>query len=160
MSQSLIKGGAATAQDLAKTTSTTTTKETTDAAAAPTQPIQTLASQEAQTLRHAHPAALLALFALRFRALVADPVSTMQTSLPAVLALQAAYTTFCLPAAGAPTATTAPRKLRPGERKKAAGADGGGSHTAVVSLFLPLLLFIFFFLFGYVVCGLCWDSQK
>lgn len=97
----------------------------------PTQAVGTIPTPEAQTLRHAHPAILLALFALRFRALVADPVSTMQTSLPVVVALQAAYTIVCLPAAGSQGAK-APRKLRPGERRKAAG-EVSEPNVAVVS---------------------------
>lgn len=96
----------------------------------PTQAVRTIPTPEAQTLRHAHPAVLLALFALRFRALVADPVSTMQTSLPAVFALQAAYTITCLPAAGSQGAK-ALRKSRPGERRKG-GAEVAEPNVAVV----------------------------
>ncbi|RWA05698.1 hypothetical protein EKO27_g9407 [Xylaria grammica] len=98
----------------------------------PTQAVRTIPSPEAQALRHAHPAIVLALFALRFRALVADPVSTMQNSLPVVLALQAAYTIICLPAAGS-QGTKAWRKLRPGEKKKA-GSEAAGPNIAVTTL--------------------------
>ncbi|GAP83105.1 putative GPI biosynthesis protein family Pig-F [Rosellinia necatrix] len=103
----------------------------------PTQAIRTLPSPGSQALRHAHPAALLALFAVRFRALVADPVSTMQSSLPAVLALQAAYTTVCLPPAGS-AAARAPRKPRPGEKKKVSW-DVPGPNLAVTSLMALVL---------------------
>ncbi|KAI3332888.1 GPI biosynthesis protein family Pig-F-domain-containing protein [Ustulina deusta] len=98
----------------------------------PTQAVRTIPSPEAQALRHAHPAILLGLFTIRFRALVADPVSTMQTSLPVVLALQAAYTITCLPAAGSHGAKVS-RKLRPGEKKKT-GSDGAGPNIAVTTL--------------------------
>lgn len=99
---------------------------------APIEAVRTIPSPEAQALRHAHPAVLLALFMIRFRALVADPVSTMQSSVPVILALQAAYTIVCLPAAGS-QAAKAPRRLRPGEKKKA-GLETAGPNIAVVSL--------------------------
>ncbi|TRX97245.1 hypothetical protein FHL15_002039 [Xylaria flabelliformis] len=120
MSQTSGKG--VPAQELAKP------KETD----APMQAVRTIPSPEAQALRHAHPAVLLALFAIRFRALVADPVSTMQSSLPVILALQAAYTVTCLPAAGSQGAKTF-RKLRPGEKKKT-GSETAGPNLAVTSL--------------------------
>ncbi|KAF2965670.1 hypothetical protein GQX73_g7876 [Xylaria multiplex] len=97
-----------------------------------TQAVQTIPSPEAQALRHAHPAIVLALFAVRFRALVADPVSTMQSSLPIVLALQAAYTIVCLPAAGS-QGTKVFKKLRPGEKKKA-GSEAAGPNIAVTTI--------------------------
>ncbi|KAI8633971.1 GPI biosynthesis protein family Pig-F-domain-containing protein [Xylariaceae sp. FL1651] len=98
----------------------------------PTQALRTIPSLEAQALRHAHPTILLAFFVIRFRALVADPVSTMWTSLPVVLALQAAYTIACLPAVGSQGAK-ATKKLRPGEKKRA-GLDGTGPNIAVTTL--------------------------
>ncbi|KAH8159761.1 hypothetical protein CIB48_g8487 [Xylaria polymorpha] len=99
---------------------------------APIEAVRTIPSPEAQALRHAHPAVLLALFMIRFRALVADPVSTMQSSVPVILALQAAYTIVCLPAAGS-QAAKAPRRLRPGEKKKA-GLETAGPNIAVTTL--------------------------
>lgn len=60
---------------------------------------------------------LLGLFAIRFDALVADPVNTLQTALPIVLAVQLAYAVVCLPVAGS-QAAKAPKKLRPGEKRK------------------------------------------
>ncbi|KAI0535353.1 GPI biosynthesis protein family Pig-F-domain-containing protein [Xylaria digitata] len=98
----------------------------------PTQAVRTIPSPEAQALRHAHPAIVLALFAIRFRALVADPVSTMQSSLPIVLALQVAYTIVCLPAAGSQGVKVF-RKLRPGEKKKA-GSEAAGPNIAVTTI--------------------------
>ncbi|KAI0206737.1 GPI biosynthesis protein family Pig-F-domain-containing protein [Astrocystis sublimbata] len=117
-------GNGAAAQELAKTDT-------------PTQAVRTIQSPEAQAMRHAHTPVLLAFFAIRFRALVADPVSTMQTSLLVVLAIQAAYTILCLPAAGAPAPKTL-RKLRPGEKKKT-GAETGGPNLAVTTLAATVL---------------------
>ncbi|KAI1148216.1 GPI biosynthesis protein family Pig-F-domain-containing protein [Nemania diffusa] len=119
----------------------------------PTQAVRTIPTPEAQALRHAHPALLLAFFALRFRALVADPVATMQSSLPVVLALQAAYTIVCLPAAGSQGARAA-RKLRPGEKRKG-GSETAGPNVAVTTLAAVVLstisagaLYVLLVLFG------------
>jgi len=112
---------------------------------APTQAVRTIPSPEAQALRHAHPVLLLALFAIRFRALVADPVPTMWSSLPVVLAVQAAYTIVCLPPVGSQGAKVH-RKPRPGEKKKSS-LEGAGPNIAVVGsffafCFLPLPLLV------------------
>ncbi|KAI1360385.1 GPI biosynthesis protein family Pig-F-domain-containing protein [Xylaria arbuscula] len=131
MSQALRKAvaNAAAAQEPAKITS--------EADSSPTQAIRVIPSPEAQSLRHAHPALLLGLFAIRFRALVADPVSTMQTALPVVFALQAAYTIICLPAAGAKEY----KKPRPGEKKKL-GAEGVAPNLAVTTLMASVLTIV------------------
>lgn len=68
------------------------------AAAAP--PVDILPTQVAQTYAHVHPTLLLAVYALRFRALVADPVSTLISDLPIFAALQVGYIVTCLPQAG------------------------------------------------------------
>ncbi|KAI0393352.1 GPI biosynthesis protein family Pig-F-domain-containing protein [Xylariaceae sp. FL0594] len=102
-----------------------------------THAIRTLQTPEAQALRHAHPVILLALFAARFRALVADPVPTMWSALPAVLAVQAAYTIVCLPPVGSGGGSgkaKAHRKTRPGEKRKDSGGGGTGPNIAVTSL--------------------------
>jgi hypothetical protein len=90
------------------------------------QPTHTLPTQAAQSARHALPALQAAIFIFRFKSLVADPVSTMWSSLPIVVILQAAYAFVCLPVAGSSRSS---RKPRPGEKKK----DGGGSNVIVVS---------------------------
>ena len=128
MSQALRKAvaNAAAAQDPAKLI-------TSETDSSPTQAIRTIPAPEAQSIRHAHLAVLLGLFAIRFRALVADPISTMQTALPVVFALQAGYTITCLPAAGAREY----KKPRPGEKKKV-GAEGAGANLAVVCFMLPV----------------------
>jgi phosphatidylinositol glycan class F len=120
MSQASVKGAAA-APEPAKAK---------EVDAAPTQAVRTILSPAAQALRHAHPVILIAFFVLRFRALVADPVPTMRTSLPVVAAIQAAYTIVCLPAVGSQGGKTY-KKLRPGEKKKA-GSEGTGPNIAVV----------------------------
>ncbi|KAF7545153.1 hypothetical protein G7046_g9623 [Stylonectria norvegica] len=64
-----------------------------------------------------HPLLLAALFVWRFDALVVEPVSTLQTALPVVAAVQVAYAVLSLPIAGSQGKTF--RKSRPGEKKKA-----------------------------------------
>ncbi|KAI1439089.1 GPI biosynthesis protein family Pig-F-domain-containing protein [Xylaria sp. CBS 124048] len=106
---------------------------------APTQAIRTLSNPTAQALRQAHPVILLALFAARFRSLVADPVSTMQSALPFILVLQAAYTIVCLPPAGSPQGgAKVAKKLRPGEKKRT-DADGTDSNLPVTTLLAIIL---------------------
>ncbi|ORY63033.1 GPI biosynthesis protein family Pig-F [Pseudomassariella vexata] len=119
----------------------------------PTQAIPTIPTPLAQGVRHVHPILLLSFFLVRFNALVSDPVSTMWTSLPVVVAIQSTYAIVCLPAAGSQTAKPA-KKLRPGE-KKSASSDGTVPNvavTTVVALVLTTLatsvLHTFFVLFG------------
>ncbi|OIW28535.1 hypothetical protein CONLIGDRAFT_681489 [Coniochaeta ligniaria NRRL 30616] len=95
-------------------------------------PTQTLPTPAAQTARHALPALQAALFIFCFRSLVANPVSTMWSTLPFVALIQAAYALVCLPVAGSSRPS---RKPRPGEKRK----DGGGSN-AFVAVLLSLLL--------------------
>ncbi|CRG86046.1 Glycosylphosphatidylinositol anchor biosynthesis protein 11 [Talaromyces islandicus] len=63
-------------------------------------PVSILPTPAAQTYSHVHPALLLALYAVRFPALVADPVSTLLSDLPVFTVLQVAYVVTCLPQAG------------------------------------------------------------
>ncbi|KAI1107054.1 GPI biosynthesis protein family Pig-F-domain-containing protein [Jackrogersella minutella] len=102
----------------------------------PTHGVRTIASLQAQVVRHAHPVLLISLFLVRFHALVADPVATMSSSIPIVVVVQAVYTITCLPPAGSQTTKPA-KKLRPGEKKKS-GSDGMGPNiaTALVALIL------------------------
>ncbi|KAJ4022378.1 Glycosylphosphatidylinositol (GPI) anchor assembly protein [Fusarium irregulare] len=86
----------------------------------------------------AHAALLGGLFYWRFDALVADPVSTLQTGLPVVAAIQAVYLMLSLPPAGSSLSS---KKLRPGEKKKSAdGREAKAIPTAVISLLLALIL--------------------
>ncbi|KAM0555033.1 hypothetical protein ACHAPJ_006381 [Fusarium lateritium] len=85
----------------------------------------------------AHQLLLAGFFYWRFDALVADPVSTLQTALPVVAAIQAAYLMLCLPPAGS-SATN--KKPRPGEKKKSDTREAKAFPTAVISLLLALIL--------------------
>ncbi|KAL1968384.1 hypothetical protein VTN77DRAFT_1913 [Rasamsonia byssochlamydoides] len=67
---------------------------------AATPPVDILPTPAARTYAHVHPALLLAVYALRFPALVADPVSTLLSDLPIFAALQVGYVVTCLPQAG------------------------------------------------------------
>ncbi|KAK1754483.1 glycosylphophatidylinositol anchor phosphoethanolamine transferase [Echria macrotheca] len=158
MSSSLTKGGA----------QLPTAKGKDAPSSEPTiQPIQIKPTPVAQAARHVFPLLLASLFALQFRPLVADPVSTMLTSLPVVALLQLAYVLVCLPAAGSQGggASTASgkqktgRKVRPGEKKK--GMGGGAAAelvgpnapvASILSLVLSVLaippLYIAFVCFG------------
>jgi hypothetical protein len=151
------KGGAtATAQTQAQQATTPPTKP------APTvlRAVQTKQTPLAQAARHATPALLAGLFALRFGALVADPVATMASSLPLAAALQAGYAVLCLPVAGSQAAAAGGgggsgggggaktgRKvkpvLRPGEggglRRRVGGGAGDGGAVVVSFFFLPSL---------------------
>lgn len=62
--------------------------------------IDILPTPVAQTYSHIHPTILLALYSLRFSAVVTDPVSTLWSDLPLYTALQTAYVVTCLPQAG------------------------------------------------------------
>ncbi|KAI1140469.1 GPI biosynthesis protein Pig-F [Hypoxylon sp. FL0543] len=104
---------------------------------APTQPVRIITSAQAQVVRHLHPVLLLSLFLLAFKALVADPVSTMSSSIPIVVAIQSAYAITCLPAAGSQTAKP-PKKLRPGEKKKAV-SEITGPNIAITTLVALIL---------------------
>ncbi|KAI1808037.1 GPI biosynthesis protein family Pig-F-domain-containing protein [Daldinia bambusicola] len=110
-------------------------KDTRDAQ---TQPIQTLASAQAQVVRHLQPVLLVSLLLARFKALVADPVSALSSALPVVVAVQVTYAVVCLPAVGSGAAKPA-RKPRPGEKKKAGGPESAGPNIAVTTLVALIL---------------------
>ncbi|KAK5628979.1 hypothetical protein RRF57_004694 [Xylaria bambusicola] len=121
MSQALRKAvaNASAAQEPAKTSETESPTRS--------QPIQGLPLDQPLSPRHVHTLIVLSSLAYRFRALVADPVSTMSTMLQEIILSQIMYTIFGLPAAGAKEY----RKPRPGEKKKA-GAEDDGPNLAVV----------------------------
>ncbi|KAI0134550.1 GPI biosynthesis protein family Pig-F [Xylariales sp. AK1849] len=115
-------------------------------------PIPILPTSQAQAARHVHPVLLLSFFLIRFNALVRDPVSTMWSSLPAILAIQVAYAVLSLPAAG--SSAKPAKKLRPGEKKKSS-AESAGPNIAVtttialfLSIFSAFVLHTVFVLFG------------
>ncbi|KAI5923074.1 GPI biosynthesis protein family Pig-F-domain-containing protein [Camillea tinctor] len=121
--------------------STSTSPSTTKAkdAAGEVQPVGTLQSSQAHTLRFAHPALLASLFLARFGSLVADPVAEMQAALPIVWVLQAAYAVVCLPAAGSQGAAARKPKARPGEKRRPGAADGAGPNISVTTLVASVL---------------------
>ncbi|OKL63412.1 Glycosylphosphatidylinositol anchor biosynthesis protein 11 [Talaromyces atroroseus] len=62
--------------------------------------VNILPNSAAQAYAHVHPTLLLAVYAIRFPALVADPASTLLNDLPLYTALQVVYVVTCLPQAG------------------------------------------------------------
>ncbi|KAJ6440283.1 phosphoethanolamine transferase PIGF [Purpureocillium lavendulum] len=92
-------------------------------------PVAVLDTPVARPFALARPAALLALLAVRFGALVEDPVPTLKSALPVVVAVQAVYAVLCLPVAGSQHSKAA-RKPRPGEKRKA--GDGAGPNPISV----------------------------
>lgn len=103
------------------------------------QPIQITSSPIAQAARHIHPVLLLAVFVLSFDGLVANPVSSMRSTLPTVTAIQVAYALLCIPVVGS-QGSKAARKPRPGEKKT--GADATGPNIYVVRALRALLLLL------------------
>ncbi|CAH0018461.1 unnamed protein product [Clonostachys rhizophaga] len=119
---------------------------------APVQPISILDTPAASAISLARPVVLIGLLALRFNALISDPVSTLQTALPVVAAIQVGYALLCLPALGSHHVKGA-RKNRPGERKKASDTSGPNSiFTAIFALLLSTIssgaVYGLFILFG------------
>lgn len=92
-------------------------------------PVPVFETSLAKGIAFARPAALLGLLALQFSALVAQPVSTLQSALPVVAAIQAVYAVLCLPVAGSQQGK-ATKKARPGEKKK---SDATGPNPISVS---------------------------
>lgn len=110
-------------------------------------PVQTNPTPLSQTLRHAHPLLLGAVLALRFPALVFDPVSAMSGSiLPLTAALQVAYAVICLPIAGATGASqdkkVKTRSLKPSAARKT--PSEGGNNAIVVCVLFTVLSFFFY----------------
>lgn len=87
----------------------------------------------ANAVSFGRPALLGALLLLRFGALVRDPVSALQTALPVVAVIQAAYLVLCVPVAGSP-AVKAAKKARPGEKKR----SEAGTPNPIVVRFSPV----------------------
>ncbi|PNY25407.1 Glycosylphosphatidylinositol anchor biosynthesis protein 11 [Tolypocladium capitatum] len=114
-------------------------------------PVPVFDTPLAKGIAFARPAALLGLLALRFNALVAEPVSTLQSALPVVVAIQAVYAVLCLPVAGSQHAK-ATKKARPGEKKKSDATGPNPISTAILSLVLAAIatpaVHVLFILFG------------
>lgn len=101
-------------------------------------PIQPLRNEIARVYTHLHPALVLSIYALKFPALVADPVPTLLSTLVPLAVLQIVYVAVCLPpTGGAPTL----RKQKPGEKKgRVPGPLEQGLNSKIVPAFLSLLL--------------------
>lgn len=92
----------------------TSTQGPVDEPSAP--PVNILPSQAARMYSFVHPVLLLALYGLRFPALVANPAQELLEALPWLVLLQMTYVTVCLPPAG--SMETGPLPATDGEEKK------------------------------------------
>ncbi|PYI07328.1 hypothetical protein BO78DRAFT_286161, partial [Aspergillus sclerotiicarbonarius CBS 121057] len=110
-------------------------------------PVPILPSQLARIYSVLHPAALLSVFAARFPALVADPVSEMAQQLPILALAHVTYAMICLPPAGSdvsPSAPTSPASTASGSATGTATPSGNvilrPGKPALLSLTLTTLL--------------------
>lgn len=76
-------------------------------------PIEPLNTESARWCTRLHPGLVLAVYAVQFKAIVADPVSALLRGLLPLCILQVAYVAICLPPTGA-NSTPAPK---PGSRR-------------------------------------------
>jgi len=100
-------------------------------------PIDILPTDTARLYTHMHPFLVLGVYYLRFNALVADPVSTLLTSLLPLSVLQISSAVTCLPAAKRAAKQSTPVKsAKQGQRKKpgASKAENGLSNKLVVCI--------------------------
>ena len=95
-------------------------------------PIAVNDTAASRALRYSQPAAVAAVFAYAFPALVADPVAALGLLLPVTAAAQLAWAVVCLPPAGAAAARAKAARARPGEKKRARDAAAAGPNVAVV----------------------------
>ncbi|RAK95726.1 PIG-F family protein [Aspergillus ibericus CBS 121593] len=89
-------------------------------------PVPILPSQLARIYSFLHPAALLSVYAARFPALVADPVSEMAQQLPILAVAHVVYAMICLPPAGSDVSLSAPTS-------PAATASGSATATGTAT---------------------------
>jgi phosphatidylinositol glycan class F len=94
-------------------------------------PIEPLKNDMARLYTQIHPILVLSVYALKFPALVADPVQTLLVTLVPLAVLQIAFVAICLPPTGG---TPSIRNKKPGEKKGKAPAklDQGLSSKIVV----------------------------
>lgn len=99
----------------------------------PAAPIEPLKNDVARVYTHLHPAVILSLYALKFRAIVADPVPALLSILAPLAVLQIAYVAVCLPPTGE---TPKVKKSKPGEKKRHSPGklESGLNGTIVVRL--------------------------
>jgi phosphatidylinositol glycan class F len=94
-------------------------------------PIEPLKNDLARTYMHIHPLLVLSVYGLKFNALVADPVSTLFSTLPYLAVLQIAFVAVCLPpTGGAPKKPTEKKAKAPGKPEQ-----GGNSKLVVRVLY-------------------------
>lgn len=97
----------------------------------PSAPIEVLDSDFARLYANFHPLLVLTIYAIRFNAIVAEPVRALTVLLAPVGLLQFIYVVVCLPPTG--SSTTSASKSPKGTRgKKATGKGDGSSGRAVV----------------------------
>jgi phosphatidylinositol glycan class F len=94
-------------------------------------PIEPFKNDVARLYTHVHPVAILSLYAYKFNALVADPVTALLSLLAPLAVLQIAYVAVCLPPTGE---TPKVKKSKPGEKKRHAPGklESGVNGTIVV----------------------------
>lgn len=116
----------------------------------PSLPIELLPNDIARIFSQVHPAILLSAFYVRFPALVADPTSTLLSTLLALAAVQTLYAVVCLPAVGSNTKVV--KKVKVNAPKKAEGDIAKRILTSFVALLFTIfsipILSILQILFG------------
>ncbi|KAI9055578.1 hypothetical protein LZ554_000524 [Drepanopeziza brunnea f. sp. 'monogermtubi'] len=103
----------------------------------PSLPIELLPSSFAHIFSQIHPATLLSAYYLRFPALVANPTSTLLSSLLPLAAIQFLFAVVCLPAVG--SNSKAVKKVKLNAPKKADGAVTNRIFTSFVALIFTSL---------------------
>ncbi|CZS98516.1 related to GPI-anchor biosynthesis protein PIG-F [Rhynchosporium agropyri] len=103
----------------------------------PSSPIELLPNDIARIFSQIHPAILLSAFYLRFSALVAQPTSTLLSSLLPLAVVQILYAVVCLPAVGSSTKVVKKVKLNASKKPQGAAA------TRILTSFVALLFTTF-----------------
>ncbi|KAF7585844.1 Glycosylphosphatidylinositol (GPI) anchor assembly protein [Aspergillus hancockii] len=88
-------------------------------------PTHILANPIAKPYALLHPLLLLSFLALRFNAIVADPVAELLANLPILALLQVVFVIICLPPAGSSTKNTSTTTLAADEDEKGPSASSG-----------------------------------
>ncbi|ORY17092.1 GPI biosynthesis protein Pig-F [Clohesyomyces aquaticus] len=102
-------------------------------------PIEILNNETARIYTHIHPVLVLSLYALRFKAIVADPVPALTNTLIPLGVMQIAFAAICLPPTGSEAVVAEKRK--PGEKKKPGqGKVASAVNGKVIPAFLSLAI--------------------
>lgn len=87
-------------------------------------PLSILDTDTARLYSHIHPVVVISGYLVQFRAIVANPVSTLTALLFPLIILQILYAVLCLPPTGTSTTPATPKAgASKGGRKKAAKKD-------------------------------------